>query len=98
MIVRPTVDLRSARTVLRRNRELRATLAFSVDAGWADGLVVALDVIAKGCDDPALVAAQALVHAGLVHVNGGAPPKPHWGKRRVAPYVAQGRLDLGAGS
>jgi len=65
VLTRPSVDLRSVRTIRRRNAELRATLAFSVDAGWADGLVLALADIARGHRDPAARAHQALDHAGV---------------------------------
>lgn len=51
--------------LITRVTELESILDYAVDAGWADGLVRALEDVAQGRRNPQEIARRALERAGL---------------------------------
>jgi hypothetical protein len=90
---RRTVVLRGAlvsRSLLRqRLRECESVLDYAVDIGWADELVRALEVIAKGATD-ARELARMVLQTG--HLNREYRAGSGREAEAIAPWAAQMRL------
>jgi hypothetical protein len=83
----------ASRSLLRqRLRECESVLDYAVDIGWADELVRALEVIAKGAPD-ARELARMVLQTG--HLNSEYRAGPGREAEVVAPWVAQTRLFQG---